>query len=90
MTQERLAFGVTVNQFDQLIRLLRTITANGDVMTVGGAESLHRHTVSVLGEGIFEAALEVQGVLDEVEEQRLPREPRTASARPHRGAASAS
>lgn len=90
MTQERLAFGVTTNQFDQLVRLLRTITANGDAMTVGGAGSLHRHTVSALGEGIFEAALEVQGVLDEVEGQRLPGKRPTANARPHRGAASAS
>lgn len=37
MTRDRLAFGVTVDQIDQLNSLLRTITANGDMVAVSSA-----------------------------------------------------
>jgi len=73
MTQERLVFGVTIDQIDELDRLLRTITAHGDMVTVGCEEPLHRQTVSSLGEGIFNAALAVRDVLDQVNGQRLRR-----------------
>jgi hypothetical protein len=32
MAQERLVFGVTIDQVDELNTLLRTITANGDMV----------------------------------------------------------
>jgi hypothetical protein len=48
MTQDNLAFGVTIDQIDHLNNLLRTITANGDVITVGCEEPLHPQTVSAL------------------------------------------
>ena len=71
MTHDRFVFGVTIDQIDQLDGLLRTITANGDMVTVGCEEPLHPQTVSALGEGIFNAALAVREVLDQVQEQRL-------------------
>ncbi len=74
MTHERLVFGVTIDQIDELNSLLRTITANGDMVTVGCEEPLHPRTVSSLGEGIFNAALAVREVLDQVQEQRLEQE----------------
>lgn len=75
MTQERLSFGVTLDQIDELHGLLRTITANGDMVTVGCQEPLHPQTVSALGEGIFNAALSVREIVDRIEEQRLAPEP---------------
>lgn len=73
MTQDPLVFGITVDQLDELERLLRTITANGDMVTVGCEEPLHPQTVSSLGEGIFNAALALREVLDQVNEQPLRR-----------------
>lgn len=60
MTEERLVFGVIVDQLDELNTLLRTITAHGDVITVGCDEPLHPQTVSPLGEVVFNAALAVR------------------------------
>ena len=72
MTHDRLVFGVTIDQIDELNSLLRTITANGDMVTVCSADALHPQSVSTLGEAIFNAALAVRDVFDQVEEQRLP------------------
>jgi hypothetical protein len=72
MTEERLVFGVTVDQLDELHTLLRTITAHGDVITVGCDEPLHPQTVSTLGEVVFNAALAVRKVFDRIEAQKLP------------------
>lgn len=71
MTRDRLAFGVTVDQIDRFNSLLRTITANGDMVAVGSAQAVHDQTVSTLGEAIFNAALAMRGVLDQVGEQKL-------------------
>lgn len=71
MTHDRLVCGVTIDQIDQLNSLLRTITAHGDMVTVCSAEAVHPQTVSTLGEGIFNAALAVRDILDQVNEQRI-------------------
>jgi hypothetical protein len=71
MTRDRLAFGITVDQIDQFNSLLRTITANGDVVAVSSAQAVHPQTVSTLGETIFNAALALRDVLDQVGEQKL-------------------
>lgn len=71
MTQDHLVFGLTVDQIDQFNSLLRTITANGDMVAVSSAEAVHTQTVSTLGEAIFNAALAMRGVLDQVGEQKL-------------------
>ena len=59
MTRDRLVFGVTIDQIDELNSLLRTITANGDMVTICSADALHPQSVSTLGEAIFNAALAV-------------------------------
>ncbi len=71
MTHECLVFGVTIDQLDELDSLLRTISSNGDVVTICAADAVHPQSVSTLGEAIFNAALAVRDVLDQVEEQRL-------------------
>ncbi|MBB6187004.1 hypothetical protein [Rhodanobacter sp. MP7CTX1] len=71
MTHDRLVFGVTIDQIDELNSLLRTITANGDVVKICSADALHPQSVSTLGEAIFNAALAVREVFGQVEGQRL-------------------
>lgn len=71
MTQDHFAYGVTIDQIDQFNNLIRTITANGDVITVGCAEPLHSQTVSALGEAVYDAALSLREVFDQIQEQRL-------------------
>jgi hypothetical protein len=71
MTRDRLAFGVTVDQIDQFNSLLRTITANGDMVAVSSPQAVHAQTVPTLGEGIFNAALAMRDVLDQIGEQKL-------------------
>ncbi|MBD8899021.1 hypothetical protein [Rhodanobacter sp. DHG33] len=71
MTHDHLIFGVTVDQIDRLNALLRTITANGDAITFCDTEHLQPQSVSTLGEAIFDAALAVQDILDQVDEQKL-------------------
>ena len=71
MTHDRFVFGVTIDQIDELNSLLRTITANGDMVTVCSADALHPQSVSTLGEAIFNAALAVREVFDRIEAQKL-------------------
>ena len=68
---DRLVFGVTIDQIDQLSTLLQTITANGDMVSICSAEAAHPQSVSTLGETILDSALAVRGILDLVNEQRL-------------------
>lgn len=71
MIGDSLAFGITVDQIDQFNSLLRTVTANGDMVAVSSAEAVHEQTVSTLGEAIFNAALAMREILDQIDEQRL-------------------
>jgi hypothetical protein len=45
--------------------------ANGDMVTICSADAAHPQSVSTLGEAIFNAALAVRDVFDQVKEQRL-------------------
>jgi hypothetical protein len=74
MTHDRLVFGVTIDQIDELSTLLRTITAHGDTLTFCNAEYLQPRSVSTLGEAILDAALAVREILDQVDEQKLEQE----------------
>ncbi len=74
MTHERLVFGVTIDQIDELSTLLRTITAHGDVLTFCDTGYLQPRSVSTLGEAILDSALAVRDILDQVDEQRLEQE----------------
>jgi len=71
MTHDRLVFGVTIDQIDELNSLLRTITAHGDMVTNCCTDALHPQSVPAVGEAIFSAALAVREVFDKVKEQRL-------------------
>ncbi|CAD1797687.1 hypothetical protein CPBF426_40930 [Xanthomonas arboricola pv. juglandis] len=69
--EEHFTFGVTVEQIDQFHSLLRTITAQSDMVAVCSGKPLDATSLSVLGESIFNAARAVRGVVDEIYEQRL-------------------
>ncbi len=65
------AFGVTLAQIDTLDGLVRTLAAHGDVLVGSDAGGLAGGTLPSIGRAVFDAAVAVRGVLDEVETQRL-------------------
>lgn len=69
--EERFTFGVTLEQMDRFHALLRTITAQSDMVAVCSGAPLDDKSVSILGESIFTAARAVRGIVDEIHEQRL-------------------
>ncbi|MBB3843651.1 hypothetical protein [Xanthomonas arboricola] len=69
--EDLFTFGVTLQQIDQFHTLLRTITAQSDMVAVCSGRPLDATSLSVLGESIFNAARAVRGVVDEIYEQRL-------------------
>lgn len=77
-------FGVTVEQIDQLDRLVRTISAASDVIAVGGTAHLAPGTLTALGDTIFTSARAVRDLLDLIEEQRIGGEERRAQPGPDR------
>ncbi|MCF8796000.1 hypothetical protein KIP65_04390 [Xanthomonas campestris pv. campestris] len=71
MHEEPFTIGVTIEQIDQFHTLLRTITAQSDMVAVCSGKPLDATSLSVLGESIFNAVRAVRGVVDEIYEQRL-------------------
>lgn len=71
MHEQHFTFGVTIEQIDQFHTLLRTITAQSDMVAVCSGKPLDATSLSVLGESIFNAARPVRSVVDEIYEQRL-------------------
>lgn len=71
MHEQHFTFGVTIEQIDRFHTLLRTITAQSDMVAVCSGKPLDATSLSVLGESIFNAARAVRGVVDEIYEQRL-------------------
>jgi hypothetical protein len=70
---EPLVLGMTMDQFDRLDRLLRLLlAAHGDAVSANGSAGFAKGTVSMLGQAIFDGALAVREILDEIEQQRLP------------------
>ena len=69
--EARFAFGVTLDQIDALDRLVQTMSACGDVMTVAGTAELSECTVPQLGQAACDAAAAMRDILDQVEGQRL-------------------
>lgn len=67
-----LVLGMTMDQFDRLDRLLRLLAAHGDAVSANGAAGFAKGTVSMLGQAIFDGALAVREILDEIEQQRPP------------------
>ncbi|WP_184368290.1 MULTISPECIES: hypothetical protein [Xanthomonas] len=69
--QEHFSFGVTVEQIDRFHTLLRTITAQSDMVAVCSGQALDNGSVSILGESIFNAARALRGIVDEIDAQPL-------------------
>jgi hypothetical protein len=71
MAPNRFVFGITLDQADALDRLIRTITAHGDIIAAGTAPYLDPRTLPALGEAIYTAARAARGILDQVGTQAL-------------------
>jgi hypothetical protein len=67
----RYIFGVTLEQVDTLNRLIAMMLAHGDVVTASDEAELADHTLSVLGDAIFNDARTVREIIRQVESQRL-------------------
>jgi hypothetical protein len=65
------AFGVTLDQFDSLDRLIQTISAHGDVVACSYVAGLADRTLPQVGQAIYEQVEVVRAILHEVEAQRL-------------------
>ncbi|MCC4635641.1 hypothetical protein ACFFJ4_17765 [Xanthomonas dyei] len=69
--EEHFTFGVTIEQMDRFHMLLRTITAQSDMVAVCSGKPLDATSLSILGENIFNAARAVRAIVDEIDAQRL-------------------
>ncbi|MEA9659168.1 hypothetical protein VDF98_20360 [Xanthomonas campestris pv. raphani] len=69
--EEHFTFGATVEQIDRFHTLLRTITAQSDMVAVCSGKPLDVTSLSILGESIFNAARAVRAIVDEIDAQRL-------------------
>ena len=67
----RYLFGVTLDQIDTLHRLISMISAHGDVVIASDEAEFARHTLSLLGDAIFNDAMTVRDLIRQVESQRL-------------------
>ncbi|MBS7456646.1 XAC0095 family protein [Coralloluteibacterium stylophorae] len=62
--------GITLDQIDELNRLIQTISALGDAVAASGSTELADATLPALGETIFDSAQAVRDILDRIEAQR--------------------
>jgi hypothetical protein len=69
----RLVFGVTMDQWDALDRLMQTLQAHGDVVSASNMADFAQGTLPMVGHAIFDGAIAVREILDQVEAQTLPR-----------------
>ena len=67
----RYAFGVTLNQIDEVNRLIDTIRAYGDVVTASDHAGFADHTLSILGDAIGCNAVRLRDIILDVNAQRL-------------------
>lgn len=67
----RYLFGVTLDQIDTLHRLISMISAYGDVVIASDEAEFAKHTLSLLGDAIFNDAVTVRDIIRQVESQRL-------------------
>ncbi len=65
------AFGITIDQIDMLNRLVQTISAHGDAVAARDMADSADATLPLLGHAIFDGAIEVRALLDQIEAQRL-------------------
>jgi hypothetical protein len=67
----RYRFGMTMEQIDTLNRLIDMIVAHGDVVIASDEAEFADHTLSVLGDAIFNDARAVRAIMRQVGSQRL-------------------
>jgi hypothetical protein len=67
----RYIFGVTLEQVDTLNRLVGMISAHGDVVIASHEAEFADHTLSSVGDAIFNDARTVREIIRQVESQRL-------------------
>lgn len=67
----RYIFGVTLEQVDTLNRLIDMIPAHGDVVIASDDAEFAGHTLSLLGDAIFNDARTVREIIRQVNSQRL-------------------
>ncbi len=65
------AFGMTLDQLDELHRLLDLLRAQGDLMMATGEGNVAKETIIVTGSAIFDGAEAVDAIIDQVEAQIL-------------------
>lgn len=68
---ERFAFGITLDQIDALNRLIRTISAQGDLVACSRTAGLDDDTLPRVGQAIHDGMEAVRAILLEVEAQQL-------------------
>jgi hypothetical protein len=68
--------GVTLDQIDQLNRLVERIKAYGDAVSANGAADFAPGTLSILGHTIFDRAVELDALVSEIYTQTLEQDPR--------------
>lgn len=73
------AFGVTLDQVDDLIRLLDMITAHGDVVFSAHDAELAIGTLALVGHAVFDDARAAKEIVDQVNSQRLGGSPKPPS-----------
>jgi hypothetical protein len=70
--------GVTLDQIDQLNRLVERVKAYGDAVSANGAADFAPGTLSILGHTIFDRAVELDALVSDIYTQTLEQE-----AHPH-------
>ena len=64
-------FGVTLDQIDEINRLLVMVRAHGDVVIASHEAEFADHTLSLVGQAIFTDAQRLCDIIDDVNDQRL-------------------
>jgi hypothetical protein len=73
--------GVTLDQIDQLNRLVERIKAYGDAVSANGAADFAPGTLSILGHTIFDRAVELDALVSDIYTQTLEQDARPHSVR---------
>lgn len=71
MTHDRLTYGVTIRQLDELSIAIEKISALGDIITVSDDRPGDDRSLFVLGEMIYNAARTGRGFVRQVNAQRI-------------------
>lgn len=70
-TRVRYVSGVSLNQIDEINRLIETIRAHGDVVSTSDDAGFADHSLSILGDAIRRDAVKLRDIIRDVDAQRL-------------------